>query len=232
MPDYTFPVVFDGARITSGIGPRSAPIAGASTWHRGIDIAAPTGSPVVAPVPMEVIFAGQKSGYGNVIYAADQNAQIHRFGHLDSIGVGTGDMIYQGQQMGTVGSTGTATGPHLHYEVRDAAGNLLRTATEKVVNTGQRIANSAIGQTVNNILKSNPITAPFAIGASALGVNPLDEGESCGLNPVCHFQKWLEDTDFVERGALFIIATVLIIGGIVFLALGYKPDAIIRKAVS
>ncbi len=232
MPDYTFPVVFDGARISSGIGPRSAPVSGASTWHKGIDIAADRGSPVVAPVPMEVIFAGQATGYGNAVYARDAGGNVHRFGHLDSIGVGMGADLSQGMQLGTVGSTGNSSGNHLHYEVRDAGGKLLSGLTNRVVQTGQRLAQSQLGNVINAVLKSNPITAPFAFGADAIGLGADDilGGGGCGINPICHFKQWLEESDFVERAALYILATIFIIGGIAFLALGYSPKQLIAKA--
>jgi murein DD-endopeptidase MepM/ murein hydrolase activator NlpD len=221
MPqDWTFPVLFDGAQVSSGIGPRSAPVAGASTNHRGIDIAAPRGSPVVAPTDLQVTYAGTARGYGNVIYANDASGNQYRFAHLDSFGVGAGDTISQGGYLGGVGSTGNSSGNHLHFEVRDRAGNLLRNVTEQVVSRGRRLVSGALGDAVNTVLKSNPVTAPFAIGADILGVNPFGGGDGCGLNPVCHLQKWFEETDFVARFALFVLAVILIIGGISFLGKG------------
>lgn len=231
MPDWTFPVLFDDARVSSGIGSRSAPVPGASTNHRGIDIAAPAGSPVVAPTDLTVTYAGQASGYGNVIYANDGSGNQHRFAHLQSFGVGAGDTVSQGGLLGGVGSTGRASGPHLHYEIRDRAGNLLRGATEAVVSQGKRLVSGQLGNAINAVLKSNPATAPFAIGADLLGVNPLGEGGGCGINPICHLQKWFEETDFVPRLSLFILAVVLIGGGIMFLGKGYALDSV-NKALA
>lgn len=223
MPDYTFPVLYDGARISSDIGPRTAPTAGASSWHGGIDIAAAANSPVVAPVPLEVTYAGEARGYGNVIYANDPYGNQHRFAHLSGFNVQQGQTIMQGAQIGTVGMTGTATGNHLHYEVRDAGGKLLKGLTSDVAKLGKRIASSKLKDVVSGVLSSNPTTAPFAAGAKLLGGGIGIGGDGCGINPICHLRKWLEETEFVERGALFILATIFIIGAIAFLALGLNP---------
>lgn len=224
MPNVFFPVASPSARISSGIGSRTAPIAGASTNHRGIDISATRGAPVVAPLDLHIDFAGQAKGYGNVIYGVDAFGNQHRFAHLDSFGVQTGDVISAGMPIGAVGSTGNSTGPHLHYEVRDKAGKFLADATETVISKGKKLATSAL----NGFLKSNPVTAPLAIGASFAGINPFDGSSDggCGVNPICHLQKWFEETGFIQRAALFILAVVLIIGGIVFLGKGIATDTL------
>lgn len=231
MPDWTFPVLFDDARISSGLGTRVAPLPGASTNHKGIDIAAPAGTPVVAPTDLAVTYAGTASGYGNVIYANDSSGNQFRFAHLQSFGVGAGDTISQGGYLGAVGSTGNSTGNHLHFEIRDKGGNILRNAMNSVVSQGKRLVTGSLGDAVNNVLRSNPATAPFAIGADLLGINPLGEG-GCGVNPICHLQKWFDETAFVERFALYIVAAILIIGGILFLAKGYNPIDTAKKALT
>lgn len=232
MTDWTFPVLFPDARVSSGIGSRRSPGGVGSTQHKGIDIAAPAGTAVVAPTDLTVTRSGWSDSYGNVIYANDLSGNQFRFAHLESLGVGVGDTIEQGGYLGAVGSTGHSTGNHLHFEIRDRAGNLLRNAMESVVSTGKRLGGGAVGNVLNNILKSNPLTAPFAIGADLLDVNPLGENDSCGINPICYLQKWLKETDFVARTALFILAAILIIGGIAFLAKGYSPVANIKNALT
>jgi murein DD-endopeptidase MepM/ murein hydrolase activator NlpD len=232
VPDWTFPVLFDDARVSSGLGSRVAPLPGASTNHRGIDIAAPAGTPVVAPTDLAVIYAGQAGGYGNVIYANDASGNQFRFAHLQSFGVRPGDTISQGGYLGAVGSTGNSTGNHLHFEIRDKAGNVLRNAMNSVVQNGKRLVTGSLGDAVNSVLKSNPATAPFAIGADLLGVNPLGGGDGCGINPMCYLQKWLEETAFVQRSALYILASILIIAGVVFLAKGYNPVVAAQKALT
>lgn len=91
------------------------------TIHRGIDISPPSGTPIVAPTSMEIIFAGPKpDGYGVsvVAKATDGSNSSFRFGHmLDQPPVSAGQKVSKGQTIGRVGSTGDSTGPHLHLEI-------------------------------------------------------------------------------------------------------------------
>lgn len=90
--------------------------------HHGIDYAAARGTPVVSIGSGRVVFAGRKGGYGNVVEIRHPADYQTRYGHLNSISVRSGANIRQGQLIGTVGSTGLATGPHLHFEItRDGA---------------------------------------------------------------------------------------------------------------
>lgn len=106
-------------RITSAFGARNHPIFGGHRFHTGIDFGAPTGTPVRTVGDGVVEFAGVQRGYGNVIYVKHRNGKDTTvYGHLSQIGVKEGDRVSQGQQIGEVGSTGIATGPHLHFEFR------------------------------------------------------------------------------------------------------------------
>ena len=87
--------------------------------HKGIDIAAPIGTPVRATASGRVSKAGVGSGYGNVIYLGHSDGIETRYGHLSGFEVSEGDVVQKGQVIGYVGNTGRSTGPHLHYEVRD-----------------------------------------------------------------------------------------------------------------
>jgi len=115
--------VADMGRITSGFGDREAPMKGASTEHKGLDIAPATaGDPnvsIVAPMPGVVVFAGWKSGYGNTLDVMDIYGTTHRFGHLAEIDKKVGEQVNQGDKVAVMGMTGNATGIHLHYEQRD-----------------------------------------------------------------------------------------------------------------
>jgi len=115
--------VADMGRVTSGFGDREAPMAGASTEHKGLDIAPATaGDPnvsVVAPMPGVVVFAGWKKGYGNTLDIMDIYGTTHRFGHLAEIDKTVGEQVNQGDKVAVMGMTGNATGIHLHYEQRD-----------------------------------------------------------------------------------------------------------------
>lgn len=104
--------------LTSGFGTRLDPFTKKKTFHGGIDIAAPRGTDVIASADGEVIFMGRKGGYGKLIVVKHIMGYETRYGHLDKMNVHLGDHVKKGQKIGSVGSTGRATGPHLHYEVR------------------------------------------------------------------------------------------------------------------
>lgn len=108
-----------GFRQTSGFGMRRHPILGYSRMHKGIDFAAPTGTPVLASGAGTVASAAFNRGYGNVIVLNHGQGFQTRYAHLNGFArnVRTGSRVEQGQVIGYVGSTGLSTGPHLHYEV-------------------------------------------------------------------------------------------------------------------
>jgi murein DD-endopeptidase MepM/ murein hydrolase activator NlpD len=103
---------------TSGFGWREDPIRKRAKFHRGDDIRAKSGTPVFAAGDGVVVFAGRQGGYGNVIYVDHGGGVVTRYGHLRRIEAKKDAAITAGQQIGQVGSTGRATGPHLHFEVR------------------------------------------------------------------------------------------------------------------
>lgn len=106
------------SRITSGFKMRFHPIL--QTWraHTGVDYAAPTGTPVRTVGDGVVDFAGVQNGYGNIITIKHNNNDTTVYAHLSRINVKHGERVTQGQHIGAVGSTGWATGPHLHFEFR------------------------------------------------------------------------------------------------------------------
>ena len=104
--------------VTSGFGPRKAPGAGGSSFHKGIDIDGVREERVLAAGGGEVVFAGRMSGFGNVVMIAHGGRLITVYGHLSRTIVKLEDAVSQGQTIGYVGSTGAATGSHLHFEVR------------------------------------------------------------------------------------------------------------------
>jgi murein DD-endopeptidase MepM/ murein hydrolase activator NlpD len=98
--------------LTSGYGPRWG------RMHRGIDIAGPVGTPIVASAPGEVITAGWNSGgYGNLVRLRHSDGSVTLYAHNNRILVRRGQYVEQGQQIAEMGSTGYSTGPHLHFEV-------------------------------------------------------------------------------------------------------------------
>ncbi len=113
------PVEF--GRISSGFTrKRWHPVLKRWRSHKGVDYAAPTGTPVKATGNGTVTFIGRKGGYGKVIFLRHGGRYTTVYGHLSRFarGLKTGSKVKQGQVIGYVGSTGLATGPHLHYEFR------------------------------------------------------------------------------------------------------------------
>lgn len=118
-----------GATVTQGFGPTSAvfepPGFGYPHFHAGIDFAAPTGTPVQAASEGFVELAGTQVdslgipiGYGNYVKVAVNARQEQIYGHLASLYVSPNSIVRAGDRIGAVGSTGSSTGPHLHFEVR------------------------------------------------------------------------------------------------------------------
>lgn len=110
-------------RVSSGFSnARYHPVLQEWRAHKGIDYAAPTGTPVRAVADAVVDFVGKQGGYGNLILLKHQGNYSTAYGHLSRFGKGVkrGSRIGQGQVIGYVGATGLATGPHLHYEFRVA----------------------------------------------------------------------------------------------------------------
>ena len=110
----------DGARISSGFGMRHHPILGYTKMHKGIDFAAPLGTPIYAAGDGIIDFAGRNGGYGNYIRIRHNSRLKTAYGHMHKFAknIGKGARVKQGEIIGYVGSTGRSTGPHVHYEVQ------------------------------------------------------------------------------------------------------------------
>ena len=113
------PVSHDGVRLSSSYGMRRHPIRGYSAMHRGVDFAAPEGTPVYAASDGFVVEKDRRYGYGNIIRLRHDSRIETIYAHLSrfALGIQEGIRVKQGEVIGYVGSTGQATGPHLHYEV-------------------------------------------------------------------------------------------------------------------
>ena len=112
-PEYLWPVE---GRVSSEFGPRN--IAVGSSNHKGMDIACPTGTDVLASKAGTVIFAGWSNGYGYLVQIEHEDGAVTYYGHNSSLLVSSGDEVEQGDVIALAGSTGRSTGPHCHFEIR------------------------------------------------------------------------------------------------------------------
>ncbi|MCS7183694.1 MAG: M23 family metallopeptidase, partial [Thermoanaerobaculum sp.] len=118
--------------VSSRFGPRVSPFTGTMEWHKGLDLAAPEGLPVWATGEGIVVFAGRVgtenplwARLGNVVVLAHGESYYTVYAHLAEVRVRQGQKVERRGVVGTVGSTGWSTAPHLHYEVRRQVGSEL-----------------------------------------------------------------------------------------------------------
>ena len=110
--------VSDLDRVGSGFGMRKDPIDSTMKMHKGIDVAAPTGTKVYAAGSGKIIrISSSEDGYGNCIVIEHGYGFVSRYAHLSGFKIKEGDEVKKGDLIGLVGSTGRSTGPHLHYEI-------------------------------------------------------------------------------------------------------------------
>lgn len=114
-PAWTWPVV--GGRLSSRFGYRRHPITGKIRFHRGIDVAAPHGTPIRAFKAGTVVFSGVKGGYGYAVDIRHADGIVTRYAHNSKNLVRVGQRVRAGDVIAKVGSTGHSTGPHIHFEV-------------------------------------------------------------------------------------------------------------------
>lgn len=115
LPTYIRPIT--GGTTSSYFGYRTAPTAGASTYHKGIDWAVPIGTAVRASCSGTVTYAGWSNGYGYNVVLSHADGNQTRYAHLSSILVSVGDKVTQGERIALSGNSGRSTGAHLHFEV-------------------------------------------------------------------------------------------------------------------
>lgn len=109
----------DGARISSGFGKRRHPVLGYTKMHKGIDFAAPTGTPIYAAGDGTIDYLGRYGSFGKFVRLNHGNGYQTAYAHMSRFGKGKskGGRVKQGDVIGYVGTTGRSTGPHLHYEI-------------------------------------------------------------------------------------------------------------------
>ena len=177
--------------VSSPYGYRINPITGASELHDGVDIAAPMGSPVVAPIAGTVTFAGWNGGYGNQVTLSHGGFSTF-YAHMSAILASVGQLLQAGQVLGQVGSTGMSTGPHLHWgssagdpmQMLYDSGGWLPSGTSLTRNqTGQPEAVLTAGQWDNvRVLAGQVPMAPEVLAeAVARGVSSALDGRGLEL---------------------------------------------------
>ncbi len=103
--------------ISSYFGRRADPFTGYTAVHKGLDFAGPEGTKVVSVAAGLVTYAGERSGFGEMVEINHGNGMATRYCHNEKLLVKQGDMVRKGQELALMGSTGRSTGPHLHFEV-------------------------------------------------------------------------------------------------------------------
>ncbi len=116
-PFYRFPL--DEGILTSGFGERPDPFNGKKSYHPGIDLAAPMGTPVMSCAPGRVRVIAYNRVYGHHIIIAHTDGRASLYGHLSKVHVVLNESVKPGKIIGAVGSTGMSTGPHLHFEIHE-----------------------------------------------------------------------------------------------------------------
>ncbi|MCH8820676.1 MAG: M23 family metallopeptidase, partial [Acidobacteria bacterium] len=135
--------------------------------HLGVDYGAPTGTPVLASASGAVIFRGREGGYGLLVKIRHPNGYVTSYAHLSRIDVQRGQKVSQGEQIGRVGATGLATGPHLDYRVQDKSGrfinpqNVLALPSDKPVAKEYVSLFTSVRDEYMQRLDSIPEIAPF-----------------------------------------------------------------------
>ena len=135
----------EDAKLTSDYGMRTHPVLRRRMGHKGVDLAAPTGTPIYATADGLVSKAERFSSYGKFV-SIEHGARIQtRYAHMSRIAVSDGARVKKGDLIGYVGSTGRSTGPHLHYEVR-IDGEAVNPVPYMVESSAQRAFALAIGE--------------------------------------------------------------------------------------
>lgn len=178
--------------------------------HAGVDIFAPQGSPVIAPVSGRVTVAGNDGGAGgNRVWIVGDDGRAYYFAHLAAISARVGDLVTVGRQIGTVGRTGNASGssPHLHFSINGRVGN-----ENPVVNPYQ-VINRAMR------VSDGPISSPVGIQGPNGPVNSLDDvpdDNAGGLwGPGCLWKVGIGPIDgcVISRGNARALVGALIVAG-------------------
>ncbi len=157
----------DGARMSSGFGMRRHPILGYSKMHKGVDFAAPTGTPIMASGNGTVEMVGRNGSYGNYIRIRHNNEYATAYAHMSRFdsSIRRGVRVRQGQIIGYVGTTGTSTGPHLHYEIlmggRQVNPAAVKVGTGRKLEGEQRRLFLREKERLDKLMSDQPVSVPL-----------------------------------------------------------------------
>lgn len=166
-------------RVSSNYGYRTHPISGYRKMHQGMDFAASTGTPIIAPADGVVVEARRWGGYGNWIRVRHPNGLETGYAHLSRFasGMRAGQRVTQGQVIGYVGNTGNSTGPHLHYEMWRNGQRInpasVRTQEGTVLSGTELAAFRAEKARIDRIIAAGGARRPVVQQAAANGLRPI-----------------------------------------------------------
>jgi len=166
--------------MTSTFGPRKHPILGTVRIHKGVDWAAPVGTPIVAAFDGEITFQGDGGSYGNLVKISHVNGRETRYAHMQKFAIasGVGTKVKAGDVIGYIGTTGLSTGPHLHFELYqngeaiDPLGTVTTVAADTSAGSGGS-ADSAVETLTDRIVHVES-------GGSSRAKNPLSSATGAG----------------------------------------------------
>ncbi|RWB20976.1 MAG: M23 family metallopeptidase [Mesorhizobium sp.] len=163
--------------MTSTFGPRKHPILGTVRIHKGVDWAAPVGTPIVAAFDGEITFQGDGGGYGNLVKIAHANGRETRYAHMQKFAIasGVGTRVKAGDVIGYIGTTGLSTGPHLHFELYQSGQAIDPLGT---VTTVAAYASGGSGDAAVETLTDRIVHVES--GGSARAKNPLSSATGAG----------------------------------------------------
>ena len=169
--------------MTSTFGPRKHPILGTVRIHKGVDWAAPVGTPIMAAFDGEISFQGDGGSYGNLVKIAHANGRETRYAHMQKFAIasGVGTKVKAGDVIGYIGTTGLSTGPHLHFELYqngEAIDPLGTVTTVATYASGGAASSGGSGDAAVETLTDRIVHVES--GGSARAKNPLSSATGAG----------------------------------------------------
>ncbi|CDX51300.1 conserved exported hypothetical protein [Mesorhizobium plurifarium] len=166
--------------MTSTFGPRKHPILGTVRIHKGVDWAAPVGTPVMAAFDGEISFQGDGGSYGNLVKITHANGRETRYAHMQKFAIasGVGTKVKAGDIIGYIGTTGLSTGPHLHFELYQNGEAIDPLGTVTTVATAVAVSSGGSGDTAVETLTDRIVHVES--GGSARAKNPLSSATGAG----------------------------------------------------